>query len=386
MVERVMNEARAGRCICWIRNTVDDARHAFTALRSHLPEKSLALFHSRFAMGDRLAIEAAALDRFGKASTAAQRQGQVLIATQVVEQSLDLDFDIMISDLAPIDLLIQRAGRLQRHARHGDGEPATDGCERRPAPTLYLLCPENTDTPGSNWYAASFPKARHVYPNVGQLWLTQRALLAAGQIVSPGGPGEDGAVRSLVEAVYGPEADPIPDALQRATQEQMGKDMAAASQAHFNALNLERGYCADSSHHWYEDTQTPTRLGDETCEIYLAREEGGGLVPLLRRRRFRGSTPLCACVPAWRVCCPHAGRQGSARRSMRCAGITACLPIRPWCCHWCGKTGSGLAIANAMENPSGSNMTMCWGYEFEGGVEVVFHAPEAPRMRGTTQS
>ncbi|MHA6902666.1 CRISPR-associated helicase Cas3' [Ralstonia syzygii subsp. celebesensis] len=286
VVERVMNEARAGRCICWIRNTVDDARHAFTALRSHLPEKSLALFHSRFAMGDRLAIEAAALDRFGKASTAAQRQGQVLIATQVVEQSLDLDFDIMISDLAPIDLLIQRAGRLQRHARHGDGEPATDGCERRPAPTLYLLCPENTDTPGSNWYAASFPKARHVYPNVGQLWLTQRALLAAGQIVSPGGPGEDGAVRSLVEAVYGPEADPIPDALQRATQEQMGKDMAAASQAHFNALNLERGYCADSSHHWYEDTQTPTRLGDETCEIYLAREEGGGLVPFVAASAF----------------------------------------------------------------------------------------------------
>ncbi|WP_071091758.1 CRISPR-associated helicase/endonuclease Cas3 [Ralstonia pseudosolanacearum] len=285
-VERIVSEAQAGRCICWIRNTVDDARHAFTALQGHLPEQSLALFHSRFAMGDRLAIEAAALDRFGKASTAAQRQGQVLIATQVVEQSLDLDFDVMISDLAPIDLLIQRAGRLQRHARHGDGEPATDGRERRPAPTLYLFCLENTGTPGGDWYAALFPRARHVYPNVGQLLLTQRALLAAGQIVSPGGLGEDGAVRSLVEAVYGSEADPIPDALQRATQEQMGKDMAAVSQAHFNALNLERGYCVDSSRHWYEDTQTPTRLGDETCEIYLAREEDGGLVPLAAASDF----------------------------------------------------------------------------------------------------
>ncbi|WP_328516355.1 CRISPR-associated helicase Cas3' [Ralstonia pseudosolanacearum] len=286
VVERVVNEARAGRCVCWIRNTVDDARHAFTMLQAYLPETSLALFHSRFAMGDRLAIEAAALDRFGKASTAAQRHGQVLIATQVVEQSLDLDFDVMISDLAPIDLLIQRAGRLQRHARHGDGEPAMDGCERRPAPILYLLCPENTDTPGSDWYAALFPKARHVYPDAGQLWLTQRALLSAGQIVSPGELEQDGAVRSLVEAVYGSEADPIPDALQHATQEQMGKDMAAASQAHFNALNLERGYCADSSRHWREDTQTPTRLGDETCEIYLAREEGDGLVPFVAASDF----------------------------------------------------------------------------------------------------
>ncbi|OAI64385.1 CRISPR-associated protein Cas3 [Ralstonia solanacearum] len=285
-VERVIDEARAGRCICWIRNTVDDARHAFMALQAHLPAPSLALFHSRFAMGDRLAIEAAALDRFGKASTAVQRRGQVLIATQVVEQSLDLDFDIMISDLAPIDLLIQRAGRLQRHARHGDGEPAADGCERRPAPTLYLLCPENTDTPASDWYAALLPKARHVYPDVGKLWLTQRALLAAGQIVSPGGPGEDGAVRSLVEAVYGAEANSIPDALQPAAQEREGKDMAAVSQAHFNALNLERGYCIDSSRHWDEDTKTPTRLSDETCEIYLAREEGGELVPFVAASDF----------------------------------------------------------------------------------------------------
>ena len=57
------------------------------------------------------------VERFGKRSTPAGRKGQVLIATQVVEQSLDLDFDALITDLAPVDLLIQRAGRLWRHDR-----------------------------------------------------------------------------------------------------------------------------------------------------------------------------------------------------------------------------------------------------------------------------
>lgn len=56
--------------------------------------------------------------RFGKSGTGSRRPGRaVLIATQIVEQSLDLDFDLMISALAPVDLLFQRVGRLHRHLR-----------------------------------------------------------------------------------------------------------------------------------------------------------------------------------------------------------------------------------------------------------------------------
>lgn len=134
----IAGQAAEGRCVCWVRNTVDDARRAFMTLREHMSADDLMLFHSRYAMGDRLAIEEKALTRFGKRSTAAMRRGQVLIATQVVEQSLDLDFDVMVSDLAPIDLLIQRAGRLQRHARSAAGDPSADGVERRLAP--FFIC------------------------------------------------------------------------------------------------------------------------------------------------------------------------------------------------------------------------------------------------------
>src|SRR5690606_35383420 len=119
------------------------------------------------------------LTSFGKESTSAMRAGQVLVGTQVLEQSLDFDVDLMISDLAPIDLLIQRAGRLQRHARQAGGDPAADGVERREPPVLYLLTPTPVDEPEGDWYAALFPKACHVYPDAGKLWLGARALLKA---------------------------------------------------------------------------------------------------------------------------------------------------------------------------------------------------------------
>lgn len=73
------------------------------------------LFHARFPAYKRQVREDLALALFGKNGS---REGKkILIATQVAEQSLDLDFDVLITDLAPIDLVLQRAGRLWRHAR-----------------------------------------------------------------------------------------------------------------------------------------------------------------------------------------------------------------------------------------------------------------------------
>lgn len=276
----IVEEARAGRCICWIRNTVEDARRAYAALCEALPAGDMALFHSRFAMGDRLDIEDRVLADFGKHSSGDGRRGKVLVGTQVLEQSLDFDVDLMVSDLAPVDLLIQRAGRLQRHARLANGDPAADAAEHRAPPVLYLLTPEPVDAPAGDWYAALFPKACFVYPNAGRLWLGARALLHAGCIVSPGEQGQPGAVRELVEAVYGEATEAIPEQLQRASREQEGKDLARESQAHFNALRLDKGYCEESSARWYEDGSVPTRLGDESLTLYLAEAVAGELRPL----------------------------------------------------------------------------------------------------------
>ena len=121
--ERLRTALQAGHCACWVRNTVADALEAYALWVQEIGAANVILYHARFALTDRLHIGAEVLKRFGKESTAADRRGRLVIATQVVEQSLDVDFDYMVTDLAPIDLIIQRAGRLKRHARDTAGEP-----------------------------------------------------------------------------------------------------------------------------------------------------------------------------------------------------------------------------------------------------------------------
>jgi len=114
-LDAVEEAARDGRAVLYVRNTVDDAldAHATLTARGFISD----LFHARFALVDRLEKEKQVVRTFGKNSNSDQRAGRILVATQVVEQSLDLDFDALVTDLAPIDLLIQRAGRLWRHQR-----------------------------------------------------------------------------------------------------------------------------------------------------------------------------------------------------------------------------------------------------------------------------
>jgi CRISPR-associated endonuclease/helicase Cas3 len=93
---------------------VREAQRAYLALAPQAGGAEHCLFHSRYRGQDRADIERNVLERFGKAAPSG---GRVLIATQVVEQSLDLDFDVIFTDLAPIDLLFQRSGRMHRHER-----------------------------------------------------------------------------------------------------------------------------------------------------------------------------------------------------------------------------------------------------------------------------
>lgn len=260
-----------GKCVGWIRNTVSDAMAAYARLSKHVPADKITLFHARFALRDRLRTEEKILQLFGADSTADERKGRLMIATQVAEQSLDVDFDILISDLAPIDRLLQRAGRSQRHVRdaHGNrlfGEGAVDG---RPAPSLWVLAPVWQDEPKADWYARTFPKGQYVYPHHGQLWLTAR-LLQKGRFTMPGD------ARALIEAVYGENAE-LPAALQKSANQAEGEDSAEASLAQRNTLKIADGYRMDGD--LWSDAATPSRLGEQPREVMLARWDGDRLFP-----------------------------------------------------------------------------------------------------------
>src|SRR5690606_29284004 len=95
---------------------VERAQQLYAKLRQQCGATiPLLLFHARFPADERAECERQVLEAFG--AQGARPQRALLIATQVAEQSLDIDFDFMLSDLAPMDLLLQRAGRLHRHVR-----------------------------------------------------------------------------------------------------------------------------------------------------------------------------------------------------------------------------------------------------------------------------
>jgi CRISPR-associated endonuclease/helicase Cas3 len=203
------DEGNLRGCVAVICNTVRRAQQVYEALRPYFPGKAflnkpdddaplLDLLHARYLFKNRAAREERTLNRFGKPDkhvTAGETSSPpalrpacaVLVSTQIIEQSLDIDFDLMISELAPIDLLLQRSGRLHRHAR----------AATRPVPlqqpTLWLIKPE-LDTNG----VPAFGPSGYVYaPHIllrSWLELRERRTIEI--------PTE---VEDLIEAVYDDE-------------------------------------------------------------------------------------------------------------------------------------------------------------------------------------
>ena len=102
-------------CVGVIVNTVSQVQKVAHDIRQEIPNYPVLLVHSRFTIEDRQKIEEMLLTRIGKASVPETRN-IIIVGTQILEQSLDIDFDCLITQLAPMDLLLQRIGRLHRHA------------------------------------------------------------------------------------------------------------------------------------------------------------------------------------------------------------------------------------------------------------------------------
>ncbi|MFJ4828762.1 CRISPR-associated helicase Cas3' [Streptomyces sp. NPDC088747] len=116
LTDRLAGELDGGGCVLVVRNTVRRVLEAARVLRERFGDEHVTVAHSCFVDVDRAAKDADLLRRFGPPGKAGGRPGMhIVVASQVAEQSLDVDFDLLVTDLCPVDLLLQRVGRLHRH-------------------------------------------------------------------------------------------------------------------------------------------------------------------------------------------------------------------------------------------------------------------------------
>lgn len=216
-LEKIVQAAEQGAKVAVICNLVNDAQH-FAQQLAVLTTIPIDLFHSRFRFVDRQKIEQEISRYYGKNEEERASGGRILVATQVVEQSLDLDFDWMLTQLCPVDLLFQRLGRLHRHQR--DNRPP--GFEQ---PRCVVIVPTTEAVYGDTHY---------VYKNLRALWRTEQ-FLRDKKIVFNSNQ-EDlktyTAYRDWIEKVYceeawGDEPEAVETAYQRYSDEMVAAHMIA---------------------------------------------------------------------------------------------------------------------------------------------------------------
>ncbi|MFF8831496.1 CRISPR-associated helicase Cas3' [Streptomyces sp. NPDC015131] len=205
-------ELADGGCALVIRNTVGRAQSLYTALSTEFGKDTVLLLHGRLAVAaraDRTERCLKLLGAPGEQGTDALRPKQlIVVATQLAEQSFDVDADLLVTDLAPVDLLLQRIGRLHRH----DGRVRPDGLSR---PRVYLTGLTGLGLPGGEASTApcgSPPEASPRFLTASEAIYGRHLLLRTAAVVreSLDADGADagtwavpGQVPELVASVYG---------------------------------------------------------------------------------------------------------------------------------------------------------------------------------------
>ncbi|MER5996647.1 CRISPR-associated helicase Cas3' [Streptomyces viridosporus] len=285
VIERLLkpvSRAEGGTALV-VCNTVGDAQETYLRLRerfdarSHEQSGSVQLLHARFPGDVREARTREVTQGLGRTGPRPLRR--IVVATQVVEQSLDLDADIVISDLAPLSLLLQRAGRCWRHENHWarHGYPGGRG---RPAwasgPQLVVLDPITGGGTAPRQWGEVY--SEHL------LATTSRTLagIGGGNISIPGD------VQDLVEAVHGDSEDfdwNTPGGSEaRAWTAHRGKEMAERSMAGLLAVPRARSVSALHDLHNLpgeeDEWEVSSRLGADSVRLLCAYVHNDGRVTL----------------------------------------------------------------------------------------------------------
>lgn len=285
VAQRWLDEGAAVGVIC---NTVARAQQVYEVLEGRLPDEDTILFHARFPFAQRSDIEKQVRERFGKDDSGNPRASgpALLVATQVAEQSLDFDVDVMLSDLAPVDLLLQRAGRLWRHVLP----------EPRPVdePVFVVLRPED-DEPlpvldDLGGWISNRPERPPIYDPV-VLWKTLHVLRQHGGWSLPVD------YRVLIETVYDGDREPsmpLDDAARdrweaaitaahnaavHARQDASGRLVPSPAQLEvlFESSHLELAESDEASPGVHRDYQALTRQAGPSMEVICLHRDDEGL-------------------------------------------------------------------------------------------------------------
>lgn len=263
--------SRSGARVLVLCNTVRRSREVVVGLRergcgallwSPSEARHSPPFHSRYTPADRRVLDAEVIRRFGKAAALATG-GVILVSTQVLEQSLDVDFDLLITDLCPVDVLLQRIGRLHRHRQRDSVRP--DCCS---AARTLVIGPEDGFTPLLFRRSIELGWGQdRPYPNYAHGELTLRTIIRHPTIRIP----DDN--RRLVESVYHPEArealwqEPDWDLYLPSAE---GKELNEAWQGEQAVLQFDQTYLkASEQYNGAAHGSIRTRLGDETVRVRL---------------------------------------------------------------------------------------------------------------------
>ena len=200
-LEEVMARARQGECLLWIRNTVDQAQETYRALLNANVEGGprIALVHSRFPFFRREQLEDEWMNRLGKNSPN-RPTGCVLVSTQVAEQSVDIDADLLITDLAPTDMILQRLGRLWRH--EGRARPCS-------LPEVWIQMPDLNDATLSDACEKEIRGALGKSARVYAPYILLRSLQQWRNRAAINLPAD---IRTILEATYAESAETEPAA------------------------------------------------------------------------------------------------------------------------------------------------------------------------------
>ena len=273
---RALKAARAGAKVLVVRNTVDYAIQTQEAIEELAgPDDAGLLFtvrgqptlhHGRFAAADRRLLDEEVERQLGKQPPGG---GHIVVGTQTLEQSLDIDADLLITDLCPADVLLQRIGRLHRHR---DNDPHRPNGYDKPA-CIVLTPPDNDLTPllESGQDANGLGPHGYVYEDLRILEATRWLIEEYPQWRIPG------MNRQLVERATHPQA------LKAITQE-MGDDW----QSHALAIQggeigdgqTARGVTIRRNSSFFTDNRDVvfvssdenirTRLGDDRLDVAIA--------------------------------------------------------------------------------------------------------------------